>query len=243
MGEGGGYFLECYCVPGDRFNLTATLLSPIAEPQLLDYSLEFDMYIQSDEQIKMYQSLYVHPDKNFVYNYASPQVVESPQRGYLELYAVSPAGDDIYARTEFPDQVRIHEVRIEEDELFYTFERSEHAFFDYYIVSAFFMREGEKVQSLVRFHDLSQQPEAGKVTFSLEISEKLKGYERVRVELKRVTQENYRYQLAIKELINVNDDNLTAPAMLPGNITNALGIFTAYTEDVVSIWSDNRKNR
>lgn len=236
MGDSGGYFLECYCIPGDRFHLTATLLSPISEPQLLDYSLEFDIYIQGDEQIKLYQSLYIHPDKSFIYNYASPQVVAPPACGYFELFVTGPGGEEIYARTAFPDQVYLDTVRIDKKQVSYTFAGSEHTAFNYYIASVFFFGEDEQMKKATRFHDLSQAAlTAEKNTFSVEIPEPVEDWKELRVHLKRVTRENYIYQLAVKELANVNDDNLTSPILLPGNITNSLGIFTGYTEDVCTI--------
>ncbi|MCD8080030.1 MAG: DUF4249 domain-containing protein [Bacteroides sp.] len=92
------------------------------------------------------------------------------------------------------------------------------------------------MKKATRFHDLSQAAlTAEKNTFSVEIPEPVEDWKEIRMHLKRVTRENYIYQLAVKELANVNDDNLTSPILLPGNITNSLGIFTGYTEDVCMI--------
>ncbi|MCD7936692.1 MAG: DUF4249 domain-containing protein [Tannerellaceae bacterium] len=235
MGDSGGYFLECYCVPGDRYNLTATYLAPIAEPQVLDYSLEFDIYIQGDEKINMAHSFFVHPEKNFVYNYASPRIVEIPERGFLELYAISPTGETIYGRTEVPDQIVIEEVWMETDQLYYSFVLSEQSTFDYYVTSVFFISEGKVQKRRQEFNDFSQYSGNKRITLSVDVYTEAENLDEIRVELKRMTKDNYTYQLAIKELTNANDDSLTSPVMLPGNLTNALGIFTCYTEFIYSV--------
>ena len=110
LGGSPGYFIECYCRPDSMYEMTATRIAPISEPQVLDYALEFDVRIVAEEPVKLYHSLYVRPGGKFVYNYASSKRLDAELVDTLRLEAVGPGGEAICAETAIPKAVEIDSV-------------------------------------------------------------------------------------------------------------------------------------
>ena len=230
--ESAGYFLECYFRPGDLYNLTATKLAPISEPQLLDYSLEFQVHVIGDEKIKLYHSLFSHPDKDLIYNYGSQKVAERPRNGIIKLEAVTPTGEVITGETIVPEQITIHSASVEANRLCYDFELVGDKGQDYYIATV--MAKGGNENILIRYlnyYDYKVSNIDGMARIQVDLQNSVMSeVNKIIINLKRVSKENYEYQLALREIMNSNSDNLTMPVMLQGNLTSALGIFTCYTE-------------
>lgn len=229
--ESAGYFLECYFRPGDLYNLTATRLSPASKPQLLDYSLVFQVYVQGDERVKLYNSFFKHPDRDFLYNYGSQVQAVRPREGLLKLEAIAPSGEIISGETIVPEQVQIDTAWVENGTIGYVFDLSGDMRQDYYIVCIMMKRQGELLKRLLNYYDYSKREVVVPIQHEVEIPISGENVDEFIIEIKRVTKENYNYQLALREIGNSNADNLTTPVMLKGNLKNALGIFTCYTED------------
>lgn len=230
MGESPGYFLECYCQPGEMYKMTATEIAPIADAQLLDYSLEFDIHIRAEERIELYHSLFTNPGSKFVYNYASSRIFESASCDTLYLEALTPKGTRITARTAIPDEIEIDTVFRQDRQLHTVFYASRQPEQNYFILHYAFMKEGRMVRREVYnldYGDLSEEQRVEHTIKNTVISES----DSVIVTLKRVTRENLLYQNSLLEAGNANEDNITFPVPLNGNLHGALGIFTCYTND------------
>ena len=230
--ESAGYFLECYFRPGDLYNLTATRLAPISEPQLLDYSLEFQIYVIGDERIKLYHSLFSHSGKELIYNYGSQEVAGRSRSGVLKLEATTPTGEIVSGETIVPEQVSIHSVLLKDNHLYYSYELVGDKVQDSYIATVIVAdKNGVMLKRYLNYYDYNIDEVEKTVSVQLDIQESVTpDIDKITINLKRVSKENYKYQLALREIMNANSDNLTMPVMLQGNLANALGIFTCYTE-------------
>lgn len=230
--ESAGYFLECYFRPGDLYNLTATRLAPISEPQLLDYSLEFQIHVIGDERIKLYNSLFSHPEKDLIYNYGSQIAAERPRSGILKLEAITPTGEVVSGETIVPEQVEIYSACFDGNLLSYRLDLVGDPVQDFYITIVTVVgKEGSVLKRNLNYYDYSVYREEKEVSIQADMPNTiLSDIDRIVINVKRVSKENYNYQLALREIMSANSDNLTMPVMLQGNLTNALGIFTCYTE-------------
>lgn len=228
MGESSGYFIECYCEPGEMFNLTATRLAPIAEDQLLDYSLKFETYIIAGERFKLYHSLFMKPDSRFIYNYASNRRLSREDADTLYLDMLAPDGTFISGETGIPEDIRFDSVRITGEQIYTCFTTSSDVSCNYFIlqIQAF---EGKKPEGRKVYY--MQDLSAGSKVESRQdftLSEKT---DSVVVTLKRFTKEGFQYQLSVKDAEDANKGSLVAPAPLVGNLEGAIGVFTCFTKD------------
>lgn len=226
MGHSPGYFVECYCVPGEMFNLTATRIAPINEDQYLDYSIEFNVHITTDERFKLYHSLFHEPGTKFIYNYASNRKLTHDASDSVLLEITAPDSTRITASTAIPENVAIDTAGFSGNNFYINFTSSPDPAQNYYILRADFMRKGEIIYQNLSFHEGLTGKETVTHAFSLE---NITPVDSVVTELKRMTRDGYRYQLSLKDAIDANKDNITSPTPLAGNITGALGIFTCYT--------------
>lgn len=228
MGGSPSYFIECYCTPGEMFNLTATRIAPINQDQYLDYSIEFDIHVTTNERFKLYHSLFHEPGTKFIYNYASNQRLDRNSTDSILLDVTTPDGSQILASTKIPKQVKIDTVLFTENTFKISFATSPDPQQNFYILRAGFMENGElKYQNISYYDNISGQET---LTHSFSLKDILPA-DSVLIDLKRMTQAGYYYQLSLREASDANTDNITSPTPLMGNISGALGIFTCYTND------------
>lgn len=228
VGDSPGYFIECYCQPDEMFNLTATRIAPIDEDQYLDYSLEFDIYVTTDERFKLYQSLFHQPGTKFIYNYASNRRLHTNLTDTVWLDATAPDGTNITAKTAIPDDIKIDTVILSEKKLEIRFTTSPEQAQNYYILRTDFMPGNEMQYRDIIYRDYYTGRQV--VAHILELPD-IAPSDSIVIDLKRFTAEGYKYQLSLKNASDANQDNITSPTPLLGNISGALGIFTCYTHD------------
>ena len=228
MGDSPGYFIECYCVPGEMFNLTATRIAPINQDQYLDYSIEFDIHITTTERFKLYHSLFHEPGTKFIYNYASNQRLDRNNTDSIQLEVTAPDGSRILASTTIPEPIKIDTTLFSGNTFKISFTTSPDPLQNFYILRAGFMKNGELKYQNISYHDNISGQET--LTHSFSLKDVLPA-DSVLIDLKRMTQAGYRYQLSLREASDANTDNITSPTPLTGNISGALGIFTCYSTD------------
>lgn len=228
VGGSPGYFIECYCQPDEMFNLTATRIAPIDEDQYLDYSLEFNIHVTTHERFKLYQSLFQQPGTKFIYNYASNHRLNTNLTDSIWLDAIAPDGTQITARTSIPDDVKIDKVLLLEKKLEIRFTTSPEQFQNFYILRIDFMKGGEMRYRDIIYRDYGQGQKI--ITHMMELPD-ISQADSIVIDLKRFTDEGYKYQLSLKEASSANQDNITSPTPLLGNLSGALGVFTCYTND------------
>lgn len=232
MGDSPGYFVECYCRPGEMYELTATYIAPIAKDQVLDYSLEFDVYVVAEERIKLFQSLFSKPDSKFIYNYATNRRLSRELTDTIFLEIVSPGGEKISGWTEIPDEVKIDTVMISGSSISTSFYTSSDVRQNYFILTTQIMIGGKVKDRSVYYLGNYTGEQMIEKKQKIEI---LQEADRVVVNLKRVTETCYKYQLSLHQSGSSNQDNITSPVPLMGNLAGAMGIFTCYTEDCFKI--------
>ena len=225
MGEGPGYFLECYCQPGEMFEMTATRLAPIAEPQILDYSLEFDVRVIAGDTIKLNHSLFARPGSKFLYNYASSRRLYRDAADTVYLKAVAPDGKRLTAKTAIPQPVEIDSVLWKDNNLVTLFTTSEDAGQNFFLLTVMWSAEQKSHR---RMHFRGNQKGRKQMECRTEINH-LERIDSVVVELKRMTEEGYKYQYSLHEAQVAGEESLFTPVQLTGNISGAMGIFTCYT--------------
>lgn len=230
MGKSPGYFVECYCEPDEMLNLTATRLAPIAEDQLLDYSLEFQTYIVAGERFKLYHSLFMKPGTQFIYNYASDHRLTREDADMLYLDMCAPDGTKISGQTTIPDNVRLDSASIIGDQVYTCFTTSLDISRNYFILMIQAFEEGKARKRDIYF---MQDLNAGVKVENRHSFLTSETMDSVVITLKRLTREGFRYQLSIKDAEDANRDNLVTPAPLAGNLNGAIGIFTCFTKDRV----------
>lgn len=228
LGGSPGYFIECYCRPDSMYEMTATRIAPISEPQVLDYALEFDVRIVAEEPVKLYHSLYVRPGGKFVYNYASSKRLDAELVDTLRLEAVGPGGEAIYAETAIPKAVEIDSVTWKGKEIATYFTTDEQEEANYYVLSLAWQTEKWNVRDyfLRGYEGRKQVRQVCLMSDTATV---------VSVSLKRMTEAGYRYQYSMMEAQTSGDESLFAPVELLGNIEGAMGVFTCYTEDKMQV--------
>ncbi len=231
MGDAPGYFLECYCQPGEMYEMTATRIAPIAEAQVLDYSLKFDVRIWDGEEIKLNHSLFTKPGTDFIYNYATSHCLDPELTDTIYLCATAPGGEKLTAKTAVPEAVKIDTVILERDCLQIFFKTSVHKEQNFYALTVNWNGEGKKYGH-IRF--LDGYTEEQWVRYELLIPEKERQDSLV-VGLKRMTEEGFKYQYSLHEANMAGNESMFLPVELSGNISGALGIFTCYTADRVRV--------
>lgn len=236
MGADAGYFVECYCTPGEMFDLTATRIAPIAEDQYLDYALEFETWITADERFRLLHSLY--HDGQIVYNYASTHRLDPSLTDSVWLDMLAPDGSRITASTAIPPQARLREVQLDGRTVEVVYDTdadiSAHPSHDdrCFILSVTLWGRGGRVLDDKRYYRDLPEATVTRQTCSFPADDELGARaDSIVVELKRMTRAGYRYQLSVKEAQAANRDPLIQPPPLDGNIAGAQGIFTCYTRD------------
>lgn len=236
MGADAGYFVECYCTPGEMYDLTATRIAPIADDQYLDYSLEFETWITADERFRLWHSLY--HDGPIVYNYASDRRLDPSLTDSVWLDMQAPDGSRITAATAIPPQARLGDVRLEGRTVAVSYHTEASVSGQApdadrcFILGITVWGRGGRVLADERYYRDLPEATMEKQTCRLPTDDELgTKADSIVVELKRMTRAGYRYQLSVKEAQAANRDPLIQPPPLDGNIAGAQGIFTCYTRD------------
>ena len=220
-----GYFVECYLKPGDVYKLSATRIQPIHEDYILDYSLEFLVTIDT---INLVQGLYKETTSGYIFNYGHAFRFTPLQQKTVSLLVISPEKDTITSTTTIPDDVTIEDAQLKDKNLSFSFNTCPDGRHNYYITSiATHLQDTIKTHSM--FLDYGHIHSVQREEFEFEL--KADDYKQVEINLKRVTRENFDYQISLWNANKANNDNLTFPSPLEGNLSNAMGIFTCYTED------------
>jgi hypothetical protein len=233
-----GYFIECYLLPDDVYKLSATKIKHISEDYILDYSLDFTVYIDS---IRLLQGLFKEQSSNYIYNYGSAEtyIPDGSKHAYIKV--ISPRNDTITGKTTIPESVFIEELSLSDDVVKVNFETSENCLHNFYIVN-FNTLINDSVRRDAVFYDYSHINKRVTEEIRYKIKKNI-DFDMIEIQLRRVTKENYRYQISLWNANNANNDNLTIPAPLDGNLINAMGIFTCYTEDIDTIKNMHQENR
>ena len=224
-----GYFVECYLKPGDVYKLSATKIQPIYEDYILDYSLEFLVTVDT---IKLVQGLYREVNSDYIFNYGHVYRFTPFQQQTVSLFVITPEKDTITSISTIPEPVAIEEALLTDGYVSFKFKTTVNSGHNYYITSiATHLQDTIETESLFLDygHINTVQTEAFEYDLKAEV------FERVEVTLKRVTRDNFNYQISLWNANKANSDNLTFPSPLDGNLTHAMGIFTCYTEDLVTL--------
>lgn len=230
------YFVECYLQPNELYNLTATRVQPIFDDFILDYSLDFDVFIIGEDTTELYQSLFVDQETGFVFNYGRGVRLD-PDINQVNLLVITPTADTIVASTIVPKPIVIKSAHYSERSVNTSFDLSSDSDQNYYLHIANYMTYNEDTtyhDSLLQFLDLSTQVSSGEYQAVLELDNRVDSIA-VDVTLMRVTEENYKYQQSLSQAKEASDGKVTYPAPLQGNLIGAEGIFTCYQADYYTI--------
>ena len=232
MGDISGYFIECYCKPGEFYTLNAAKISPISEIIDLDTPVELDVSIKADTVIKLQAT----PTPTFLGNFRHDTKFNQYGLDSLYLSIYPPQNEHITAKTAIPDNVTIssHVVSKATNSVTINFSTSRNPVQNYYIYSVQARKNGSGDNNLLKketvYLDLSHN--TGGVTIEKTIRcQEIEKAEAIVILLLRITEECYNYQISLYEANSANQGSITSPVPLVGNIQGALGIFTCYTED------------
>lgn len=227
------YFIECYLQPDSLLNLSATEVSPIFEEFILDYSLDFDVFIIDQDTVELLQSLFIEEETGYIYNFGSGRRLSS-QAIEVSLLVITPTDDTIRATTKVPQPIEILASEWQTSEVSVRFKSSSDANQNFYLLILNYSVEtdGSKIdKNELQYLDYSYLIE--EVTLDEKISsDSLLYSSEVELTLMRVTRENFEYQKSLNSAQNASKDNVTFPSPLEGNINGGLGIFTCYRQDV-----------
>ncbi|MFI3305877.1 MAG: DUF4249 family protein [Rikenellaceae bacterium] len=220
-------FIECYCEVGELYNLAATYLSPIDEPQNLDYSYDFEVYINDTEEHRLLQSIF-YVD-NFIYSHGSSASLPIDFDGLLQLRVVAEDGSIYTAAASVPDPVEIASATFVDHRLVVEFDSSADDLQNYYSLNIRVSNDqGEVISVRTQLYTPEQNQ---RLT-----------YERVfddtsictaNISLLRLNRDGYRYIYSLVENEEAIESNLISRTPLNGNIEGAVGVFTAYTRDEI----------
>jgi hypothetical protein len=230
LGSEPGYFVECYLNPGELYKLSATKVQAIHEDYLLDYSIEFEVKVDT---IKLLHSLYRENENRFIYNYGSALRFQPKAGETVKLRLISPELDTITGETEIPDEIEILDAFIRNDSIVYSYETCINQKHNYYMASFHYWYEDDDALQVL-FSDFSHIYTKQIVTGAYQLPED-KTFLKGSLTLFRITEENYKYQLSLDNAQRANTDNLIQPTPLQGNLKNSMGIFTCFTQDTVLI--------
>ncbi len=227
LNEKPSYFVECYLIPNEIYKLSATKLQPINEDYILDYSLDFEVKVG---ELDLIQGLYRDEKGFYIYNYGHWKKFMPGKSPSVQLMIIPPVGDTISASTTIPEQVIIDAVLDKNQELSVMFKLDRNPQHNYYICKvANYLNDS--VQNETKYFDLSQKAPNTETRIKMPIANK--DFDSISTVLMRLTDENFKYQLSLKDAQNANNDNLVQPSPLKGNLSNSTGIFTCFTADTV----------
>ena len=103
MGEISGYFIECYCKPGEFYTLNAAKVSPIHEIIDLNDPVNLDVSIKADSIIKLIPTF----SPSFLGNFRHDTKFNQFGLDSLYLSIYTPEKEHITAKTAIPDHITI----------------------------------------------------------------------------------------------------------------------------------------
>ena len=240
MGEISGYFIECYCKPGEYYTLNAAKVSPIHEIIDLSDPVNLDVSIKADSIIKLIPTF----SPSFLGNFRHDTKFNQFGLDSLYLSIYTPEKEHITAKTAIPDPIAISSYSVSKvtNSVTISFPISSNPMQNYYIYSVQARKEGAGDDNLLKketsYLDLSHH--TGGVTIERTIKcQEIEEAEAVVILLLRITEECYNYQVSLYEANSANQGSITSPVPLIGNIQGALGIFTCYTEDYKFVSREN----
>lgn len=226
--EKPSYFIECYLMPNDIYRLSATKIQPINEDYILDYSLEFNVRIDT---LSLIQGLYKEEGTKYVFNYGHWYRFNSRGKEVVTLQVITPENDTIHGSTTIPEELSIRRAGIDNNLLFAEFNASNRPDHNYYIEKIQY-HYADTVNTHIHYLNYSSCLPDQSIRLENTIPND-QDYDCISIHIMRLTQENYNYQLSLDNAKDSNHDNLIQPAPLQGNLVNSLGIFTCYTEDSI----------
>lgn len=242
VGEAPEYFIECYCKPGKTFSLSATTVLPVSENLEIDFSAEMNVIIRARQDIKLYHTLFTLPGSEFIYNYGTTERFESIGLDSLYLFITTDKGKIIQGVTAIPSPVYIYDYSFQDNKATIHFYASAHPSENYYIYSAEIIRNDSvfhKEMCYLNYESFSSENLLEK-TLSLPETEPT---DQIILSLKRLTRENYDYQISLNAANTANQSSITTPVPLQGNLQGALGIFTCYTEHNITLFPSPEKQK
>ena len=240
MGEISGYFIECYCKPGEFYTLNAAKVSSIHEIIDLNDPINLDVSIKADSIIKLIPTFSPSFFGNFRHDTKFNQF--GLDSLYLSIY--TPEKEHITAKTAIPDHITISSYFVSKatNSVTISFQTSPNPMQNYYIYSVQARKEGAGDDNLLKketsYLDLSHHTGGATIERTIKCQE-IEEAEAVVILLLRITENCYNYQISLYEANSANQGSITSPVPLIGNIQGALGIFTCYTEDYKFVPREN----
>lgn len=224
------YFIECYCQPGENLVLTATHVIPLTDNVQYDFPQEMDVTLYTPDRITLY---YVFDSENIQdvqCNYQSTSPLATSSGDTLHLRIKTHDKKWITAKTIVPSPVYIDNYTVNDNEATVRFNTSRDSRENYYIFTLEAW-DGDVIRERkVAYLDYSQYHSGEAVEKSILCSELANASNAILL-LKRITRENYDYQISLNGANTAVQGSITNPVPLEGNLNGALGIFTCYTED------------
>ncbi|MDR0544536.1 MAG: DUF4249 domain-containing protein [Odoribacteraceae bacterium] len=220
------YYIECYCVPGEPFRLTATRSLPLDETLTPDLDLPLDATIVAGDTINLRFDIFPGSGR-LPYNYGSHRTMRTDVDSIF-LRVSTPDRREITARDIVPAPVAIDSVRRDNNLVTIRFRVSGNPSSNYYIYILQPLRGNETLDAVSTLLDYSASVPRSVVERSLSLPEEATG---ARVILRGVSRACYSYQISLNEANSAQQGSIISPAPLAGNIEGANGIFTCYTED------------
>lgn len=236
-----GYFIECYCVPGKNLALCATSVVPASENLTIRFSYNLDVSIRADHEIQLQPTLYSEPGSDFIYNYVSNTTFQPYGADSLYLSILTEDGKSITASTFVPSAVSLYQCTQEGQHILVQFYTSRMSGENYYICTAEAVSKDELLGKATCFLDFSEYPH-GKIVEKTMVLPEAPQADKIICILKRITRENYDYQISLHAANTANQSSITTPVPLKGNLNGALGIFTCYSEDRAEIRNFSAEN-
>ena len=133
MGEISGYFIECYCKPGEFYTLNAAKVSPIHEIIDLSDPVNLDVSIKADSIIKLIPTF----SPSFLGNFRHDTKFNQFGLDSLYLSIYTPEKEHITAKTAIPDPIAISSYSVSKvtNSVTISFPTSSNPMQNYYIYS------------------------------------------------------------------------------------------------------------
>ena len=229
-----GYFIECYLISGENYKLSATKLQPLYLDYDLDYSLKFDVWI---DKLKLTQGIFRDDNSKYIFNYGHFLRFKEKKKKKVKLLVITPENDTIKGSTTMPKEIDILNAAYAKNHISFDFVLSNEEWHNYYMINVN-KEYPDTIHRTIRFLDYSHLSTQDTVNFEHQIT---KDEQPIKIDaiLRRVTKENYDYQISLENAKDSNRDNLILPSPLAGNLENSTGIFTCYTTDSV-IWHNKQ---
>ncbi|MBC5620043.1 DUF4249 family protein [Butyricimonas hominis] len=232
MGAISGYFIECYCIPGEPYILNAAKILPLTEMIDPGAVVDLDVSIKADSVIQLVP---VPGAPSFLGNYQHMTRMENYGIDSLFLSILTPENEHITAKTAVPEAIEISSYTVSQttNSVSITFPTSRNPRQNYYIFSIQARKSDQDDPILKKetiYMDLSDHTPGTSIEKTIKCPQ-IEQADAVFITLMRITEACYNYQISLYEANSANQGSITTPVPLVGNIQGALGIFTCYTKD------------